>query len=994
MDLLDSLVRHAVSAVLDRRSVHLLLEELWHVNRDEFWQRILVLTRDTTPGLSRAVAAQSVVKLAGTAADLSPLLDALAVRSTTHDAKPAIRFLCGYVASDPAAVDPAVWLSWALSGVTCTDEGVRGALAGMVYQILRHRRHDLQAGAKGDAAVFARTLLATALERNSPLYSLRMLIDTMSFDVSRNLASLRALLSPTCQHPSREDALDDLSREVDALQDDPELVGGLYKRAIRLEADEEARERSESLRWYDEARAADLEGREIPRVPFHGRHHRDIETELREHARKFIERTPLLAARVIVDGLRYRDAVVELPVSGQIALTVGATHFVVPDRPPGRVRHSLELSEYLRAMLVHSLGNADEATQKQLLDLFVSVPAPESLWSAIIEAAAHLPRLRGIALALLRTPEALRLFSHAAAAFIRGCGHGLPPEAREQIVSAMAQLVAEDDRHARSRIEAALTSNETSRGPTHSRDSDEFDSDDLDPDELNADVVEVAGSADGDDVFDMSRFKLTSEELQTPANMRLRNARRATHREEQKLEMALQKRSSSTESVETDAALASISELRAALNEEEAHPAMVVTGWCLLSRTASLIGKIGDDRATSLIYESSARNESMPWNGDGSFTDLLNAGQVVVRAEAVRGLIALAARADIHAFSEIERLARDVEPAVRFQVAWCLRDLSDLEPAKVWPLLERLVDDPSTGVVAAAVRQLRAFFAKNRDRAIRLADAALIRLTGNHETEHGARTDLLLQLSWYHLARGEEISTRAMERVLVELPRTTVGLAKLLHSYRDWLTMGADDEESETAARKRTVVLFKRIAAGCVAGIRAEADRNPNARQRTERGEHAQLLEQLVYQLYFASGAFRSKGGDEDLSAEVVGRFYADVKDLLLQIGLAGSNAAADKTLDILEYLLRVSRDTDLIPSREVLDAFVTIAEAMIRDGAADNVWLLDPVENVLRRCVAERDPSLYDESMLGSWGRILDPLLEKGWQQAYRLARDLDVSR
>lgn len=989
VELLDTLGLSALPAVLDRRSVHLLLEELWHVDRSGFWKRILGLMRDGTPGLSRAVGAQSVVKLARFADDLAPLLSALADDASTDQARRAIRFLSGFVASDPAAIEPGVWLSWARTGAISTDGVVRSGLAGMVHQILRIRRADLDRAAQRDAAAFARTLLSTALERNTPLYSMRFVLDTISFDAAENLASLRALVAPGCQHAGKDEALDDLSRAVNELLGDPELVGALYERAIRLEADDEARERLESLRWYDEARAAESQGRDVPRAPTHALRDHDIDGLLHEHAAKFINRAPLVAARAIVQGLRYYDTVTKRSVSGSITLKLGSKSFVVPKRQPGRALHSMDLLERLRDDLVNALGTVADGVQQQLLDLFVSTPAPESLWSAIIEAATHEPRLREIALELIGTPESLRFFLYATANLIAGLGSDLPEKAHTQILATAAQLVGDDDKHARMLIESALAPGGYSPGPTKGRAADR-----LDPDDIDDDVVAIEGPADGQDVFDMSRFKLTPEDLRTPANARLRAARRAMRVEEQLIETALHNKKSPSEGVATDAALAAIAELRAALDDMDAHPAILVVGWCTLSRAASLVALSGDDRSSTHIFESSARNDSLPWNGDGSFTDLLNAGQVIVRAEAVRGLVALASRGDARALSDIQRLAKDVEPSVRFQVAWRLRELAELDLTGVWPMLERLIDDSSIGVVEAAVRQLRAFFAKERERALRLAEGALDRLKGVSEIELGARTDLMLQLSWYQLARGEEVSTRAMDRVLLDLPRTTAGLGRLLHSYRSWLTMGVEEEEPEAAARKRTIHFFKRVASGAIAGMRAEAERDPNARQRTERGQHAQLLEHLAYQLFFASGAFRRKDGEEELSLDVMVRFYGDVKDLLLEIGLSGSNSSSDKILNTLEHFFRVSKETDRIASREVLNAFVDVTEAMIREGAADSVWMLDSVENVLRRCVAERDASIYDETMLRSWGTILDPLLDRGWPQAYRLARDLDVSR
>ena len=211
----------------------------------------------------------------------------------------------------------------------------------------------------------------------------------------------------------------------------------------------------------------------------------------------------------------------------------------------------------------------------------------------------------------------------------------------------------------------------------------------------------------------------------------------------------------------------------------------------------------------------------------------------------------------------------------------------------------------------------------------------------------------------------------------------------MLHSYRDWLVMEGGDELEE-AARRRTVDLFIRTARMCVSRL-SVGDGALAPRHGAQRDPHTRLVEEVASQLYFASGAFRA-GDSAPLSDEVTARFYSEMRELLVELGTCGVISAANKVLETFEYFLGLSIGG--IDRRDALERFLRVGEATVRAGAADSYWLLDPIENVLRRCVAEQDQSLTDETILASWSRVLDPLINLGWEQAYRLARDVDLSR
>src|SRR5207302_2046944 len=82
-------------------------------------------------------------------------------------------------------------------------------------------------------------------------------------------------------------------------------------------------------------------------------------------------------------------------------------------------------------------------------------------------------------------------------------------------------------------------------------------------------------------------------------------------------------------------------------------------------------------------------------------------GSPAARIEAAEGLMTIAARprcADERVLAAIDRLARDDDPAVRYQIAGRLVLLHDVAPEAMWSLLERFAaDELSRGVLRGLV---------------------------------------------------------------------------------------------------------------------------------------------------------------------------------------------------------------------------------------------------------------------------------------------------
>jgi hypothetical protein len=990
-DPLDSLSSSAAAAVFDRRGVLLLLEAEWHIDRDKYWSRLFESMRPGVSSVSRIAFAESLVRLAHADDDLSILTLSAANPSTHPNAQLAYRFICQFAGVVTEAIDPSPWLSLCFESSSIANSDVLAIASQLLQRILDKCK--LDRAERESATLAARALFNAAWCSHAPLGATQAVVDTLDYEPQAGAELLLLLFQPGANHPDREEAIATLSRQVDKLLPTPLVVASLYEKVVTEEANEERRRKLELARWYEAtqlARDSGIEHSQLPRAS--AVQLQQTDHDLESHAAAFLAAAPLLALRTFVSCADYWSRTTDTrDSSSRATLAISRRSFVIEAHPSdGLNRHSTRLIDKLIEAAVAAVGEADRLTRDAMLSLLVTMPAPSKVWAALIQSAAAKVDLLSDISDLIVAPTALRLFCRPIAGLIAKASQLMSSETRQLLLVGVAQLDESTDRHTKHTLELALRK----AGLLHAPDSvptglptmpDPAPNDDgADDDEV---FVAIRSPSDADEYGDMVRFGLSREELALPANERIRISARAAWKLSPRIE-AFQKDSKAADDslvLDVDHAL---STLRDAVQDPQAAPVVTTSGWCALARLASLSISISDTLGELDVLTAANRLDGQAYAGG----DLLNGGESIPRALAVRGLIDLATkRTSEDAIASLEHLAHDVEPSVRFQIAWRLHELTALNRNRIWPVVVHLAEDPDVRIASAAVSELNAFYQGESGATLALVAKAFDRFEGSTGSDHEGRTDALLQLAWYHLVLANPVASAAIDRAINKIATHPAGFNRLMHSYRSWLTM--DNEEGEEAVRTRTIELFKRIAAACIAALPTPSRDRPTVRQqRAERTEHENLIEDVAMQLYFASGAFRERQSAAPLPRETLARFYNDTRHLLVQIGTAGAVGAADKVLDTLEYII-ASHISEPSPRDDALQRFLLVAQSAIEHGAADAYWRLDSIEKVLRRCVAQRDPSLYEPGMLAAWMRVIDPLVEHGWPQAYRLARDLDLS-
>lgn len=988
-ELLGSLQTHAVPAIVDRRSAHLLLEDLWYRDREYYWKCLLDMMMLGRPGLSRIVFAQSVTRLASDDQDLFPLLEGVRNTDTRDSALHALRFVCNYVSADPREVRPSPWLRMC-GEIRLGDEDDVITHCATILQRIWNGRLELEPNQRAVAAQAARRLWSVSMQRN--LVALKAVIDTFSEDVATGEAAFDPLFEPAIANPSRELALEELTREIKELLGAPELVSRLYERAIRAEADAEAKQRHEVLIWSQQSARADQEGEDVPSFPRSATAaNLGAQFWLEQYMSQFLESAPKRAARCVAESAIYWERTTDVFRTTdvqRIPLTVDGKVFLIETRDVEGREHSLHLIDKLVEALMDQLIHRDVETREAILATLVDVPAPATIWSSVIDTAAHDDWLRQRIGVVVLGSEAIRLFSRSVARLLIESGSELPASWLEQIERNVANF-GDDEGYAKLQIERALQMVKARNASAEAPGDRKPTSGTAVPDDYVAAIEEVD--------FEMRQLNLDKADLEEPVNARIWDTKKAAAAIADKLTQ--QSAPDVMQTADIQSATKALDDLREALQAPDAHAGIVTSGWCTLARLASLIQALAEPSDPSFLLAAARRMDGLPWQRSDGFNNLLNAKQAFPRAEAVRGLLMLVSRnADANAIGLVEQLLRDPEPAVRFQIAYNLPMLIAVEHDKLWPIVERLLRDSSVSVAAAAVHNLGPFYGIDRDRTLALCISVLDRFVGGDDTPLRARADALIQVCWYYLTQAHPQASAAIDDIINKIPSTVNGLDAVLHNYRPWLIMGSgdgDDDALEENARRRTVDLYVRFGTAAVGALLSgNRERDANAAQRTERDPCAVFLENLAMQLYFATGAFQEeKQGAARLAPLVIARLYAEICEFLVVLGTAGSAAAGNKVLDAFEYFFRVARECSSIQSADVLERFILVARSLIGATGTGSYWKLEAIERVLRRCIAERDPSLSNEEVLLAWGSILDPLLEQGWKQAFLLARDLDVS-
>lgn len=386
---------------------------------------------------------------------------------------------------------------------------------------------------------------------------------------------------------------------------------------------------------------------------------------------------------------------------------------------------------------------------------------------------------------------------------------------------------------------------------------------------------------------------------------------------------------------------------------------------------------------------------------DAQFDEHLSWGSAA-RIEAAQGLILLARHttcATTEVLQTVERLSADPVSAVRFQIADSLNVLYLTAPDLMWWIVERLCrEEPSRGVLQGLLNGALARLAgAHPDRAASLAKVIYDRIK---EGPGASKVrELCIDLfTLLYIWRDHTMCREIVFEIAAETAANPNDAQDVLHHLRGPLTHGPvhPPGPKQDAIRQRAFDLVARLLRAAHNGLRyietthtsVPFNALPEADQ--ERTQSLlRLIDNVGYQMYFASGAFDGKrqGGTDQrlLTREERERFYREAGLILDELAEVGIPSLAHHLLETLETFIPFD-------PRGVFLRIGRIVQGGQKGGYQYESLAADLMVRLIERYLAEYRGLLREnEACRQTLLEVLDIFVQAGWPSAQRLTYRLE---
>jgi len=346
---------------------------------------------------------------------------------------------------------------------------------------------------------------------------------------------------------------------------------------------------------------------------------------------------------------------------------------------------------------------------------------------------------------------------------------------------------------------------------------------------------------------------------------------------------------------------------------------------------------------------------------------------------------------DEQLWSQVEELALDPDPGVRWMGASSLNLARVAQPRHSWDLMLRMTSTETSGhVLEALLSSLVAFAPDHLDDVTSSIKQIYDRATCQTEKPDLLRSSANLLVE-YWIWHGEPTGRGLVDTWIEDIARHAELARTTFFRLRKAVTYG---EEGEPAAeiRARAIGVWAdlvRAAWSTLAPLEAKLRSSEplSADERSAFADLTQLLETAAMEVYFASGAYaeRQASAADRLSALERRRFYEEgdgIFEILTQIGVS---AIAHHLVETL------STYVDMDPRGVLLRL-----DAVLQSGRAWGYQLEGLAESEFVRLIEQylatyRDLFLRDGESRAILLRSIDGFVEAGWPSARRLLYGLD---
>jgi hypothetical protein len=412
--------------------------------------------------------------------------------------------------------------------------------------------------------------------------------------------------------------------------------------------------------------------------------------------------------------------------------------------------------------------------------------------------------------------------------------------------------------------------------------------------------------------------------------------------------------------------------------------------WVLAGRVASKLALIdpecSDDtaRAAALLERliDSAQATGQAFDGEEDMPTIPAHGCVL---DAVVGLVRLFASGKCSEKVSPDTIDAMVEhdlPWVRIQLAGMTGTILARDSTVAWSILVRLAADPMSNVAAHAVSMAARLRRRSPDDATAVLEAAL----ATHSTPTKVLSEATITLLGLLVVDGRA-DLNALRSRLFAADRLS-DVVGLLQALRSWITPPLDAIGPDAEAHRRALEVVNAIADAAVAQLR-DARRSwdetgaPEASERWQ--EAARVLDSLVNQVYFASGAYRKSDEDARATPGQMSALFDEIVEDLRRL-------LPDLPAPAIHHVIEIAGAN--AEARSV-EAFTLVGDAVTAGrgvGYETDSLAHDLVLGLVRKFISERaglfagaDPPA--PAMQASLVSILDSFVSVGWPEAREMA-------
>jgi hypothetical protein len=469
-------------------------------------------------------------------------------------------------------------------------------------------------------------------------------------------------------------------------------------------------------------------------------------------------------------------------------------------------------------------------------------------------------------------------------------------------------------------------------------------------------------------------------------------------------------------SAEVEAADASLRELREALQAAPAdgvHELQTAAAWAKLSNAAEVVARNHELAAGSptlllarevLLTAATSDDPAAPQD-PGAFDAAPGWGKAC-RINAAEGLCHLARYEELASpelLRVIEALARDPHPAVRYQIAAHLNEISDATPRLGRQIAQRIVEtDPSSAVVGALAQWSQGALATppgDWESTVAALRVAFDRFPADAPGAAHLREICVLDLAGIYLDLGSDDARTFLEGVVIgglkDEPQLAEDIARL--ALRSRFTIGDSESLTGDEIRARTIGFAEQLLVAADIALRQWTDElegrgqigrdDPSvATARTVAG----VIHWIGTQIYFATGVFDEKQGNPvRTSVAQRERLYREASGLIDRLCEVNLPATTHHVLEALEAFLAFD-------PRGVFLRIATSIKSGTAGGYQSDPLAVNLVVRLIERYLAEHRVLLQqDAECRTALIEVLDIFVLAGWPEALRLTYRLhDIYR